>query len=118
MTTMIRVAELQDAVDRARGAINDPRVFNPVAMNTMFDFEMACADASYSDVIDDPDVATACATLTAAVTGVLFARAASYRAGFFKKLAANRAINRAGLAAQKALHDLKHALRTSRQLRL
>src|SRR5438046_1115663 len=60
MTTMIRVAELRDAVDRARGAINDPRVFNPIAMSAMFDFEMACADASYSDVVGDPDVAAAC----------------------------------------------------------
>jgi hypothetical protein len=114
MTTMIRVAELHDAVDRAREAIDDRRVFNVGVIESMFDFEVACADASHPLVVDDSDVRAACIVVTEAFTGLLFARAAAYRAGFLTKITANRRIHRAGLVADKALEDLKQAVSSAR----
>ena len=104
--TMIFVAQLRDAVDRACKEINDPRVFDEVMQQSLFRFERSCAAASFPEIVDEPEVAAACDVLIKAVAGLLFARAAGAKAWPFKLRAANREIDRTAFAAHTALDDL------------
>jgi hypothetical protein len=110
--TMIRVIAIRDAFDRARDAINDPRVFDNEAVRKMtVAFERLCADASHPLIVDDPKVVTACTALVDAMTNVLFARAAAHAAGFFRMFSAHRSVYVAGQAAGDAYGALDRAIR-------
>ena len=109
--TMIRVAEFREAVDRARDEINDPRVFDDVMRRSMIEFERACAEASYPAIVDEPDVAAACDACIKGVVGLLFARAVAAKAGPFKRMAANREIDRAAFVAHTACDYLNETVK-------
>jgi hypothetical protein len=104
---------MRAAVDRARDQINDPRVFDDVMQQSLRTFEMACADASFPAIVEEPDVVVACDKLTEGVVGLLFARAAGAKAWPFKLRAANREIDRAALVAHTAYDDLTNAVITA-----
>jgi hypothetical protein len=105
-TSMIRVVQLRDAIDRAREEINDPRVFDEVMQQSMIRFERACAEASFPAIVDKREVVAACDTFIEGVVGLLFARAAGAKALPFKLRAAKREIDRAALLAHTAYDDL------------
>jgi hypothetical protein len=109
--TMIRVAELREAVDRARDEINDPRVFDDLMRRSMIKFACACAKASYPAIVDEPDVAAACDAFIKGVVGLLFARAAAAKAGLFKRTAANFEIDRAAFVAHTAYDCLNETVK-------
>jgi hypothetical protein len=91
--TMIYVKALRDAFDHARDGIAEPRVFdNDAVMGAHYAFERACADASHSEIVNNPRVVAACAALIDAEVAVLFARAKAYAAegSFFRMLYAHR----------------------------
>lgn len=109
---MVRVIAMREAVDRARDAINDPRVFDNEAVGRMsVAFERLCADASNPRIVDNPRLVAACIALIDAMTDVLFARAAAHRAGFFRMFSAHRAVYVTGQAAGKAYGALNEAIR-------
>ena len=72
-------------------------------------------EASYPDaIVDEPDVAAACDAFIKGVVGLLFARAAAAKAGPFKRMAANREIDRAALVAHTAYDYLNETVKNAK----
>jgi hypothetical protein len=111
---MLYVDALRDALDSARDAISEPRVFdNDAVRTTELALKSACADASHPDIVENTSVARAWVSLADAMTVMLFARAEACDAegSFFRMLSAHRVVYRTGKELANALGAFNEAIR-------